>query len=76
MPVFFEAKSLTQEEQQKLAEEVEKRIAAKIEDGLLTEKDIREIQEMKLRPLPDILDVQNVYESHLFRPEPEWGRRQ
>jgi len=70
MPAFFEAKSLTPEEQQKLAEEVEKRVAAKLEDGLLTEKDIREIQEMKLRPLPDILDVQNVYESHLFRPEP------
>jgi hypothetical protein len=69
MSVFFEAKSLTPEDQKKLADEVEKRIAAKLEDGTLTERDIREIEEMRLRPLPDIQDVQNVYENHLFKVE-------
>lgn len=69
MSVFFEAKSLTSDEQKKLAAEVEARIAAKLKDGSLTERDVREIQEMRLRPLPDIQDVQDVYENHLFRKE-------
>jgi len=71
MSVFFEAKNLTPEEHEKLAQEIEKRIAAKREDGTLTERDVREIEEMRLRPLPDIQDVQNVYENHLFQPKPE-----
>ncbi len=66
MSAFFEAKSLTPDEQQRLAAEVEKRIAAKLQDGTLTERDVREIEEMRLKPLPDIQDVQNVYENHLF----------
>jgi len=66
MSDFFEAKSLTPEDQKKLVAEIESRIAARLADGLLTEKDIREIEEMRLRPLPDIQDVQNVYENHLF----------
>jgi hypothetical protein len=69
MSVFFEAKSLTPEEHEKLAQEIEKRFAAKMADGTLTERDIREIEEMRLRPLPDIQDVQNVYENHLFQPK-------
>ncbi|MBP1768517.1 MAG: hypothetical protein H6P98_2632 [Candidatus Aminicenantes bacterium] len=71
MSDFFEAKSLTPEDQKKLAAEIESRIAARLADGLLTEKDIREIEEMRLRPLPDIQDVQNVYENHLFKAKPE-----
>jgi hypothetical protein len=69
MSDFFEAKSLAPEEQKKLAAEIESRIAAKLADGLLTEKDIREVEEMRLKPLPDIQDVQNVYENHLFKAE-------
>jgi hypothetical protein len=69
MSEFFEAKSLTPEEQKKLADEIERRIAVRLEDGTLTERDIREIEEMRLRPLPDIQDVQNVYENHLFKVE-------
>jgi hypothetical protein len=67
MSAFFEAKSLTRDEQIRLAAEVEKRIAEKLKDGTLTEKDVREIEEMRLKPLPDIQDVQNVYEDHLFK---------
>ncbi len=66
MSAFFEAKSLTPDEKQRLAAEVEKRIATKLQDGTLTERDVREIEEMRLKPLPDIQDVQNVYENHLF----------
>jgi len=69
MSEFFEAKSLNPEEQKKLADEIERRIAVRLEDGTLTERDIREIEEMRLRPLPDIQDVQNVYENHLFKVE-------
>jgi hypothetical protein len=69
MSEFFEAKSLTPEEQKKLSDEIERRIAVRLEDGTLTERDIREIEEMRLRPLPDIQDVQNVYENHLFKVE-------
>jgi len=71
MSVFFEARSLTPEEQKRLADEVEKRIASKLADGTLSERDIREIEEMRLRPLPDIQDVQHVYEDHLFKPKPK-----
>jgi hypothetical protein len=67
MSAIFEAKSLTRDEQMRLAAEVEARIAGKLKDGTLTEKDVRDIEEMRLRPLPDIQDVQNVYEDHLFK---------
>lgn len=66
MPDFLEAKSLTAEEQKKLVEEVERRIAEKLKEGTLTRREVREIEEMRLRPLPDIQDVQSVYENFLF----------
>lgn len=64
---FFEIGCLKEAEQEKLAAEIEDAIAAKIKDHLLTEKEVREIEEMRLKPLPDIQDVQSVYENHLFR---------
>lgn len=67
MSALFEARSLTPEEQKRLAEEVEKRVAERLRDGTMTERDIRGIEEMRLKPLPDIQDVQNVYEDHLFK---------
>ena len=71
MSALFEAKSLTGEEQKKLAEEVEKTVAAKLKDGTLAERDVRGIEEMRLKPLPDIQAVQNVYENHLFQTSEE-----
>jgi hypothetical protein len=67
MDRVFEIGCLTEAEQGKLAAEIEDAIAAKIKDRLLTEKEVREIEEMRLKPLPDIQDVQSVYENHLFR---------
>ncbi len=64
---FFEIGGLTEAEQEKLAVKIEDAIAQKIKDHLLTEKEVREIEEMKLKPQLDILDVQSVYENHLFR---------
>ena len=59
---FLEIKSLAKNEQDKILEEIEKRIKQKIKDGVFTEREVLEIEYMKLRPLPDILDVQSVYE--------------
>jgi hypothetical protein len=69
MSVFFEADGLTEEEQAQLADQIEQRIAGKLKDGTLSEREVREIEEMRLRPLPDIQDVQSVYENHLFDAE-------
>lgn len=67
MPAFFEIKSLAEAEAEALAAAVAARIAAKLKDGTFTEHEVREIEDMRLRPIPDILDVQSVYEDFLFR---------
>jgi hypothetical protein len=66
MPEFFEIKYMKREDQIKIFEEIERRIKIKIRDGILTEKEIREIEQMKLHPLPDIQDIQSVYENLEF----------
>lgn len=66
---FFEIKCLSLEEQEALAEEIKKRIKAKKEQGLLTEREVEEIHHMKLEPLPDIQDVQSVYEDFMYKDE-------
>ncbi len=67
MEDFLEIRCLTKEEQTRLMEEIKKRIEEKKKEGLLTEKEIKEIEVMKLRPLPDIQDVQSVYEDFMFK---------
>jgi hypothetical protein len=66
MKDFLEIKCLSEQEQKEIVEDLKKRLAEKIKTGVFTEKEIREIEEMKLHPLPDILDVQSVYESILY----------
>lgn len=66
MSDFLTIKSLGEAETARIEAEIEKRIEARKEDGLLTDREIREIEEMRLRPLPDMQDVQNVYENHLY----------
>jgi hypothetical protein len=66
MENFFEIQCLDKKRQKKIHEEIEKRIAEKIKSGLLTEREVREIEEIRLRPLPDIQDIQSVYEDFLF----------
>jgi len=48
---------------------IEKRIAEKKESGVLKQKEIDEIEDMELQPLPDFLEIPNVYEQHLFNEE-------
>ena len=66
MADFLEIKSLKKEDQKKLLDEITKRIEAKKKKGAFTDKEIQEIEKMELHPLPDILDVQSVYESFLY----------
>jgi hypothetical protein len=63
---FLEIKSLTDKDQKKILEEIKKSIEEKKKNGVFKEKEIREIEKMTLHPLPDILDVQSVYESFLY----------
>ncbi len=67
MSNFLEIKCLEKEEQEKILKEIDKRISEKKKEGLLTEREIQEIEEMRLSPLPDMLDVQSVYEDILFK---------
>jgi 2-oxo-4-hydroxy-4-carboxy--5-ureidoimidazoline (OHCU) decarboxylase len=67
MPDFLEIKSLEKEDLKKILEEIERRIDQKKKEGVFSEKEIREIEEMRLHPLLDIQDVQSVYENHLFK---------
>lgn len=69
MSRFFDIFCLSQEEQESLSREIERRLEEKKKQGILTEREVLEIEAMKLRPLPDIQDVQSVYEDHLFRPK-------
>ncbi|HHF42726.1 MAG: hypothetical protein DRI99_04270 [Candidatus Aminicenantes bacterium] len=66
---FFEIKSLSAEEQAVLGEAVKKRIEERKKKGRLTEREIEEIHQMELQPLPDIQDVQSVYEDFMYKDE-------
>jgi len=67
MSDFLEIKSLDRKTQRKMLEEIERRIEEKKRESAFTEREIREIEEMRLHPLPDIQDVQSVYDNHLFK---------
>lgn len=69
MADFLEIKSIKKEDQDRIMEEIKELIANKKKEGTFTEKEIQEIEEMKLHPLPDIQDVQSVYEDFLFKKE-------
>jgi len=69
MADFLEIKSIKKEDQDRIMEEIKELIANKKKEGIFTEKEIQEIEEMKLHHLPDIQDVQSVYEDFLFKKE-------
>jgi len=66
MADFLEIKSMKDKDQKKIMAEITKRIEEKKTNGVFTEKEIQEIEKMELHPLPDILDVQSVYQSFLY----------
>jgi len=67
MKNFLEIKSMSKKDQEKIIKEIEKTVELKKKEGVVTEKEIREIEEMTLRLFPDIQDVQSVYENFLFQ---------
>ena len=67
MKNFLEIKSMTKKDQEKIFKEIEKAVELKKKEDVVTEKEIREIEEMTLRLFPDIQDVQSVYEDFLFQ---------
>ncbi len=67
MKNFLEIKSMRKKDQEKIFKEIEKAVELKKKEGVVTEKEIREIEEMTLRLFPDIQDVQSVYEDFLFQ---------
>lgn len=69
MKEFLEIKCLSKEEQAKIIKKIKDAVAQKNKEGILSEREVREIVEMELSPLLDILDVQSVYENFLFRPK-------
>jgi hypothetical protein len=50
--------------------QIEARIEEQKRSGVLKESEIEEICRMEMLPLPDFLDVPNVYEPHLYPPRP------
>ena len=66
MKEFLEIACLPPDEVRRIESEIEKAIADKLKEGLFSEREIREIAGMPLRPIPDLLDVQSVYENHLY----------
>ena len=63
---FLEIACLPPDEVKKIEAAIEGKIREKTAEGLFSERDIREIEHMPLRPIPDLLDVQSVYENHLY----------
>lgn len=51
---------------------IKKRIQEKKDSGVLRQTEIDEIEDMELLPLPDFLEIPNVYEPHLY-PEHKAG---
>jgi len=67
MAEFLDIKCLPPEESRRIEAEIEKRIEAKRKEGLITEREVREVEEMRLKPLLDILDIQSLWEDHLYK---------
>jgi len=69
MAEFLKIASLSEAEVDRLEDDIRLAIAEKKALGRLTDQDVEDIIAVRLRPLPDIQDVQSVYENLLFRKE-------
>jgi len=74
MAEFLKIECLMDEEVERIEAEIHRRIAEKKALGLLTDRDVDEVIDMRLRPLPDIQDVQDVYQDALFARKKPDGR--
>lgn len=66
-PLFSAAEDINV---QQIMVEIRRQIEEKKSSGLLRQVEISDIEEMELQPLPDFLEIPNVYENHLY-PEHE-----
>jgi len=62
-PLFTAAEDI---DVQAIMAEIQRQIEEKKSSGLLRQVEIDEIEEMELQPLPDFLEIPNVYENHLY----------
>ncbi|MDY0296545.1 MAG: hypothetical protein RB296_04425 [Acidobacteriota bacterium] len=62
-PLFSAAEDI---DVQQIMVEIRRQIEEKKSSGLLRQVEISEIEEMELQPLPDFLEIPNVYENHLY----------
>jgi hypothetical protein len=62
-PFISAAKDINVEE---IMAAIRKKIQDKKDAGLLKQREIDEIAEMELQPLPDFLEIPNTYEPHLY----------
>jgi hypothetical protein len=67
-PFISAAKDINVEE---IMASIRKKIQDKKDAGLLKQREIDEIAEMELQPLPDFLEIPNTYEPHLY---PNFGQ--
>ncbi|MFO7866516.1 MAG: hypothetical protein R6V02_06860 [Candidatus Aminicenantes bacterium] len=64
---FLEIAGLDKKEQDQLLKDIEAKLEEKKKAGLFTEREVKEIENMEIKPLPDIQDVQSVYEDLIGR---------
>lgn len=64
---FLEIAGMEEKSRDELIRDIEAKLDEKKKAGLLTEREIKEIEQMKLKPLLDIQDVQSVYEDLMYR---------
>lgn len=62
-PFISAAKDINVKE---IMDAIQKKIQDKKDAGLLKQREIDEITEMELQPLPDFLEIPNTYEPHLY----------
>ncbi len=56
---------------EEIMDKIKTKIREKMDSGVLKQREIDEMEEMELLPLPDFLDIPNVYQPHLYPNEPE-----
>ena len=66
---FLEIRTLSEEENRELIQEIENSLTEKAKKGVFSDKEIREIEEMELEPNLDIRDVMGVWEDMMFKPK-------
>ena len=64
---FLEIAGMDEKSRDELIRDIEAKLDEKKKAGLLTEREIKEIEQMELKPLLDIQDVQSVYEDLMYR---------